>query len=303
MRFKGLDLNLLVVFDALMNTRSVSRTAEHLNLSQPAISSALRRLREYFRDEILVSHGKRMFPTPYAESLLPQVKDSLRVVEGLIATSAGFDPAESSRTFRICSSDYFVVAVLAPLARRLAAEAPNVRLEFMLNDERAWQQLEQGGADMIIVPEDYRDQEFPAEMLYDEYYVVAGWAENPLLQPGAMDEAAFMAAGHIQVSIGYVRTATFADRAMEAKGMRRRIEATSSSFGLLPYLLVGTQRLALMHKRHADVVCAELPIAMAPVPFEFPVMRMVIQYHAVRAADPGINWLRDQIKAEAAQGN
>ena len=99
MRFKQLDLNLLVVFSALMETRSVTRTAERLGLTQPAASASLRRLRSFFGDELLVQVGKRMHPTPFAESLFPQIQRSLQSVEQAIATPAGFDPATSTRGF------------------------------------------------------------------------------------------------------------------------------------------------------------------------------------------------------------
>lgn len=297
MRFKGLDLNLLVVFDALMNTRSVSRTAEQLNLSQPAISSALRRLRSYFGDDILAGHGKRMFPTPHAETILPQVKESLRIIEGLIATSSGFDPASSHRTFRICSSDYFATAVLAPLSRRLAKDAPDVRLEFIPNDQPSWRLLKQGEIDVVIMPEDYSDQQFPAEHLLDEDYVVVGCARNPLF-PDKLDEAAFRDAGHIQVALGNARTLVFSDRFLDTIAKDRRIEATAASFTVVPWLLMGTQRLALMQERLAETMKRHYPIATAPIPFDFPTMPVVVQYHAARVADPGLCWLRAQLRAE-----
>lgn len=106
MRFKGLDLNLLLAFDTLLHTRSVSRAADRMHLSQAAMSSALGRLREYFGDEILIVQGKRMYPTAFAESLVPRVKECLRRVKDVISTSPTFDPGTSERTFRIVVSDY-----------------------------------------------------------------------------------------------------------------------------------------------------------------------------------------------------
>src|SRR3954466_10757519 len=105
MRFKGLDLNLLAACDALMTTRSVSRSAERLNLSQPAMSAALARLRQFFGDELLVLQGKRMHPTAFADELMPQVRESLQALEAILAQSPNFDPATSQRSFRIVTSD------------------------------------------------------------------------------------------------------------------------------------------------------------------------------------------------------
>lgn len=298
MRFKGLDLNLLVVFDSLMHTRSVSRSADQLNLSQPAISSALRRLRDYFSDDILVPHGKRMIPTAHAEELQSQVRDSLRVIEGLIATSAGFDPATARRTFRLCGSDYMAAALFAPLSRQLATEAPNIRLELILNDDRSWVELEQGTVDLVVTPEDYIARELPAEHLLDERHVVIGWTGNPLM-PDGMDEAAFLAAGHVQVAIGYNRTTVYSDRHLEKMGKQRRVEVIAASFAMAPLLIIETDRIALLQERLAHVIARHYPIAVADIPFPFPVMREMMQYNPARVSDPGLIWLRGKLKEQA----
>ncbi|HEX8445980.1 MAG TPA: LysR family transcriptional regulator [Sphingomonas sp.] len=299
MRFKGLDLNLLSVFDTLMRTRSVSRTAEAMNLSQPAISSALKRLRDYFEDEILVAYGKRMLPTAHAESLLPQVRDSLRAVESLIATSTRFDPQSSHRTFRLSCSDYIATALFVPLAQSLATLAPHVRIELLLNDETSHGQLEQGMIDLLVTPDGYIARDLPADHLLDEQHVVVGWRDNPLFAT-ELDEDAFLGASHIQVAIGAQRTLVFGDREMNRLGKRRQIDMIVSSFTIVPWLLVGTPRISLMHERLARMMAQHHPLAIAPIPFDFPVMREVIQCHPARAQDPGLIWLREQICKHAS---
>ncbi|HSI16835.1 MAG TPA: LysR family transcriptional regulator, partial [Sphingomonas sp.] len=106
MRFQGLDLNLLVALDVLIEERSVSRAAERLHLSQPAMSAALRRLRDYFNDPILAAHGKKMIPTPHALRLRGALRTLLTDVERMVSLSTQFDPATSQRRFRIGTSDY-----------------------------------------------------------------------------------------------------------------------------------------------------------------------------------------------------
>jgi DNA-binding transcriptional LysR family regulator len=155
MRFKGLDLNLLVAFDALVELRSVSRTGERLGLSQPAVSAALARLREYFDDELMVVDGKRMHLTPFAQTLIPRVRACLNAADTVVATSATFDPSTAIRTFRIISSDYVLAAVLARVARQFASIAPRVRLEFVLPDEPATERFVRGEMDMIIAPSEF----------------------------------------------------------------------------------------------------------------------------------------------------
>ncbi|MBL8551373.1 MAG: LysR family transcriptional regulator [Hyphomonadaceae bacterium] len=301
MRFKGLDLNLLVAFDALLETKSVSRAAERLNLSQPAMSAALARLREYFGDEILVADGKRMHPTAHAESLLPQVRELLTGADMLIATSTAFDPGTSQRAFRVIASDYITAALLAPLIRRLSAVAPQVRIEIVAPDAQSDTLLDRGQVDVIITPAEFIESDHPAEVLFEEEHVVACCAANPALKRGRIAEADFMGAGHVGVSMGSTRTMTFGDRQLETMGRRRRIEIVASSFTVVPWLLIGTARLAVMHARLAQAMKGYFPIAHAPLPFDFPVMREMIQVHRARVGDGGLAWLRQQLRA-AAQG-
>lgn len=298
MRFKGLDLNLLVAFNALMETRSVSRAAEQLNLSQPAMSAALSRLREFFGDPLLTTKGKRMYLTAYAEALLPRVIETLRTLEGIIATSAFFDPATSERTFRIACSDYIVVAVLAPLVARLAQSAPGVQIDIMSPDENSEPALAAGKLDLIISPEHFISRDHPHELLFEERHVVVGWSENPLLRRGRLTEEAFFAAGHVAVAIGAGRIPSFADRHLLALERRRRIEVTASSFTQVPWLLRDTARLALMHERLAVAMSTTLPIALVPPPpfLALPMMREVIQFNTVRSGDEGLAWLRRTIQ-------
>lgn len=298
MRFKGLDLNLLVVFDMLMQTRSVSRAAEQLHLSQPGVSSALKRLREHFDDDILITHGKRMFPTAYAETLMPHVQTTLEAVNALLATSATFDSATSHRTFRLCSSDYMATAVFAPLSRKLATEAPNVRLELLLNDENSWQQLDRGVIDIMCTPEDFVPRDATCELLFEERYVVVGWDQNPMFKSG-IDEETFFSAGHVKVEIGYDRTAVFSDRYLDQMGKKRQIEVIGATFAIVPWLLVETLRLALMHERLAMAMAKSHPIAIADIPFEFPLMREMLIYNPARATDAGLMWLLARMKEHA----
>lgn len=298
MRFRGLDLNLLVALEALLEVRSVSRAADRLHLSQPAMSAALARLRTYFGDDILVPHGKRMHPTAFAEGLLPQVRECLQGLESLVSTSPGFNPAESQRTFRIVASDYITASVLVPLVTRLATTAPQVRLDFLLTTDQANQQLDEGKIDLLITPDVYCTPGHPMELLFEEQHVVVGWKGNPLFQRELTEED-FLEAGHVVVRVGNSRTAAFADRQLELAGRNRRVEITVGSFTVVPWLLDGTARLALMHERLVRLMTKHFPIAHAPVPFAFPVMSEMVQYHRARGPDEGLAWLRSEVAAVA----
>ena len=299
MRFKGLDLNLLVAFEMLLETRSTSRTAERLNLSQPAASAALGRLRTFFGDEILVAHGKRMLPTSYAESLRPHVTACLRSAETLIATTATFDPATSQRRFFVTASDYVIAAVLTPLIRRLAEVAPSISLEFSLPDERANADLDEGQLDLLITPEDFVSTGHPTEFLFDDDHVVVGCAANPLMA-GPISADAFAAAGHVGVSIARPRQHSYADERVEATGMRCRYELLVPSFTLVPWQVIGSDRIAMMHERLARLMADILPIAIQPLPVPIPRIRELAQFHNARADDGGLRWLRHEIRVASA---
>lgn len=297
MRFKGLDLNLLVAFDVLMATRSVSRSAEQLHLSQPAMSAALGRLRDYFGDDLLIQQGKRMLPTAYAESLMPMVHDVLRKVDAVITTSTSFDPATSQRTFRVIASDYITAAVIAPLVRKLAIDAPQIKLEAVLPSDGSADLIGQGAFDLLITPEEFISPGQPAELLFEEQHVFVGWSGNPLFER-ALTEEDVMAASHAAVQMGNQRTSAFADNMMEKTGRFRNIEVTASSFTIIPWLLIETNRIALMHERLARRMASMFPLAIAPIPFAFPIMREMMQFNRTRSADEGLRWLRDRLREE-----
>ncbi len=296
MRFKGLDLNLLGAFVLLMQERSVSGAARQLNLSQPAMSAALARMREFFQDDILVMQGKRMYPTAFAEALYPKVRESLRGIETLIMTPSEFVPATAERTFRLIASDYMIAVLIVPLVARLATEAPGIRLELAAPDDESEAQIADGKADLLISPENFMMGDQPSELLFEESHVVVGWSSNPMMA-SAMTEEVLLAAGHVGVRIGSARAPAFADRQMGIMSKTRRIEVETSSFMTIPLLLNGTNRLALIQERLARLVCSIYPLSWTALPFEFPQMREIVKYHRSRSNDGGLIWLRQQLHA------
>jgi LysR family transcriptional regulator, nod-box dependent transcriptional activator len=298
MRFNGLDLNLLLALQVLLEERNVTRAARRLNISQPAMSAALSRLRDYFQDDILVAQGKAMHPTAQAESLAGPVRQVLADLDALLTSAATFDPLTSQRTFRLVASDYITASVIGPLTRRLAETAPRIRLEMMLPCEEAAQLVMEGQADLVITPEDFMDADQPAELLCEERQVVVGCKENSALA-GGLSEADFNRLGHVAVHVGSNRVPSFADRQLERMGSKRRVVLTCGAFTLVPWLICGTAHLALMHERLARLMAAQFPLALAEIPFSFPVMREMIQFHRTREADEGLRWLRRELLSAA----
>ncbi len=298
MRFKGLDLNLLAALDVLLDERNVSRAAERLHLTQPAISAALARLRDYFGDPILAPHGKRMIPTARALALRPLLKQVLAQVDTMVAQSTCFDPATSDRCFAIGVSDYLVAVLFPAIIPALRIEAPGVRLDLRAPSEEVQLALDKGEIDLILTPAEHCVPDHPTELLFEERHVVAGCASNPLLaRPIGEDD--FYAARHVAVRIGKVTRASFGETHLRARGRERRIEIQASSFTSVPQLLIGTDRLAVMHERLARAMAQRFAIAWQELPFDFPAMPEMLQYNRTRANDAGLRWMIERLHEAA----
>ena len=244
MRLDNFDLNLLVAFDALVEESSVTKAARRLHVTQSAMSASLKRLREAFGDPLLVQHGKTMVPTPHALALAPEVSTAIDGLRRLIQPSTGFDPATSTRVFRLAASDYIATVLVAPLLKALENEAPAVRIEIALPTEATSDRLAKGEFDLVLTPEEFIEPEHPAELLFEEAHVVVGCRHNPLLQ-SRLTKQGFAAAGHVAVKID--RRNTFIENELARLGLERRIEVQAPSFVQAPWLLPGTRRIALMH--------------------------------------------------------
>jgi DNA-binding transcriptional LysR family regulator len=299
MRFKGLDLNLLQALDVLIERGSVTRAAEHLRISQPAISAALGRLRHHFDDPLLVQHGKQMIATPFALRLKPGLKAVLGDIDVLISTPSRFDPETSTRTFRIMASDFILVAVLGDMLPALEAAAPGLRFVVTPPVDEGVQLLEAGEIDLLITPSDYVSEKHPATPLFEERHVVAGWNGNPLMACAITIED-LASASFISVQIGRGASATFASSALKRMGVTIHSTLTTTSFAVVPQLLVGTANLAVVHETLIRKAARYLPINYWPLPVEVPLMREMIQCHRARADDQGLVWLIAQFRQWAA---
>lgn len=295
MRFKSLDLNLLVALNALLEERGVSRASQRLNLSQPALSASLARLRDFFGDPLLVPQGRRMIPTADALAMQGEIKQILKDVDRLIARSTSFDPVTSARIFRICASDYLTAVLFPKLIPMLALEAPCIGIDLIPPSSEAQTALERGEIDLLLTPEEHCVPGHPVDLLFAERHVVVGWKDSPLLA-SPLTEQDFFAAGHVAVQVGGLNRASFAEIHLAALSAKRRIEITSASFTSVPDLLVGTKRLAVMHERLARVMAVRLPIGWQELPFDFPLMREMIQFNRARREDTGLAWLVGQLK-------
>jgi len=299
-RFRGLDLNLLLVLDTLLTERNVTAAARRLNLSQPATSSALARLRDHFGEELLVQRGRTMLPTAHALSIQPLIREILGDVERLIAASTTFDPDTSNRQFRIVGSDYIFVTLVAPLIAALQPNAPGIGFEIIPPGPSVNQQLERGEIDLLLTPRQFISAHHPAIVLFEEPHVVVGWNKNPLFDgPITMED--FLRAKHVSVEVGPARTRPFAEEQMHALGLQRQVDVVAPTFAAVPWLLPNSARIAVLHERLAETFAHVLPLAIAPLPFPMPVMEEMAQFHTTRDRDAGLQWLLGALREHAGQ--
>jgi len=297
MRFERLDLNLLVALDVLIEERSVSAAAKRLHLSQPAVSGALNRLRDFFGDELLVQAGRQMVLTAKAEELSLPVREALMLIRTRITTPVHFDPATAERRFKVIASDYVFTVMLAETFGKLERSAPGVSFELMGPEPRTIELLERGEADLLITIDTHIKSEFPNVPLFEDEHAVICWSGSE--HAAGVDAYQFSAAGHAISYIGPTRFQAFAEIYFERQKVERRGEIYVPSFTMLPQAVIGTQRLATLQRRYAESCARSLPITVLPVPFDMPKLREAAQWHPTREKDAGLAWLVDVIRSDA----
>jgi LysR family transcriptional regulator, nod-box dependent transcriptional activator len=298
MRFNKLDLNLLVALDHLLNLRSVSGAAERMNMTQSAMSNALLRLRDYFGDDLLVKIGRRMELTPRATALQDPVRDLLVRVEWTIATTAEFDPATSDRQFNVLVSDY-TLATLVPKVLAICRDTrATVRFNFLHQVDGPERLLERGDVDLLVIPKEFCSRQHPFEVVLEEEFCAIAWSEGKFGKQ-KLTRRAFAEGAHV------VMKTPDGAQSLESVFFRqhdlvRRVEVATYNFTTIPLLVVGTDRIATLHRRLADEAARTLPIRILELPYRLPKMQQTIQWHKYRSQDAGLIWLR-RILREAAE--
>lgn len=285
------DLNLLVALDALLTECNVTQAGNRLNLSQPAMSGALARLRSHFQDELLVSVGRRMARTPLGEELVQPVRELLARTKATLETRLQFDPATSTRSLSMAVSDYVTTVLLAPVLRRIAKEAPCMTVELRPLGRDADEALGSGELDFLIHPVDYLLESHPSEMLFEDHYTCVAWSENHSIGPTLSPEQ-YLSLGHVVFKPGAHPAYGHDEQHLRSAGHKRRVALYSPSFCLLPELVAGTNRVATVHSRLALEYARRLPIKLLPMPIEIPPLVEMLQWHRVHDLDPAHQWFR-----------
>lgn len=218
------------------------------------------------------------------------VRQLLRDTETMLQAGRQFAPERSSRTFSVVASDYMTVVLLSRVAARLGSEAPNVRLDIIPPSMDSGRAIDNGSVDIIVGPEAFMVERFSSVKLFEEHHVLIGCAENPLFAEG-IDLPDYIPAGHVVSMFGPERELSFADRFVEKQGLARRVEVTAGSFVSLPWLVIGTSRVAVIQQRLAELVAKTAPIAISELPFPMPLQVIMMQCHPARSADTGLTWL------------
>lgn len=301
MRFRGLDLNLLIALDALLAERNVSAAARRLYISQSGMSSILAKLRAHFGDELLVPVGRAMMPTELGSRLAEPIHDLMQSIDTTLEFGLEFQEASSKRHFKIVSSDYVAEILASRIAVLSARRAPNVVLELLRTAVADGMLIDRGDADVLVAGNPYILADHPAETLYHEDHVILGWRENPHLK-APISRAKFFDLGHVGVRLGRTPGSpnTSSELYIGQMPEKRRVEMIAPSLTLVPRLLIGTERIAVMQRRYAELAAETLPLAIRPMPFELPQMRMMMQVHRLKDGDAGIRWLKALIRESLA---
>lgn len=290
MRFNRLDLNLLVALDALLSEKSITRASRRLNLSQSATSGVLARLRDYFKDELLMPVGRNLVLTPLAVSLIQPVRDVLLQIQRTIEIKPEFDPATAVREFRIVASDFVSTVLLGELGRRVALEAPGISLDISLSSSTFNERLERGEVELVILPGKFMSESKPTQVLFEETYTCIVWTGNALVGDTLTLEN-YMALGHVSSRFGATQT-SFEEHFLKENGYDRRIEVSTPNFTSLPHFVIGTNRIATMHTRLARMLACYYPIRLIEPPIAFPKIEMCMQWNPFLENDPSHQWLR-----------
>ena len=306
MNISKIDLNLLVYLDVLLRERNVTRAAEELGISQPAMSNSLRRLRALFNDPVLVRTSDGMTPTERALELQPLVRNVLAAAELAVLPKTVFDPSESERIFRIMASDYTEATLLPKLLQRLSLEAPAVRLDIMTPSDVSFHDVERGKVDLVINRFDSLPQSFHQIHLWDDSFSCVLRADNPIIKNWNLD--AYLQAKHVWVSktgmgvgVGMssddVQRLGWVDEALAKIDTKRVITLFTRHYQAALLLAEHNDLIVTIPTLAANSMLENTHVAILEPPFDIPRMRLKMVWSPLLQHDPGHRWMRKLIKS------
>lgn len=242
-----------------------------------------------------------MVRTPLGESLAQPVCDLLIQMRSTLQNRAQFRPAEAERTFTFMVSDYVGTVLMPEVSRRLNLAAPNCAIEQFSPSDEAALEIERGHVDFLLLPDQHIIAAHPSTALFSDEYVCVVCRDHPLAS-GTLSLDDYRQLPHVLVRWGDLhRAATVDDWFLRRFDFQRRAAVTTNTFSSVPPFLIGTERIATMHRRLAERWIHYLPLTILPLPWEAPPLNIAMQWNRFQQHDPGLTWLRNLV-IETATG-
>jgi DNA-binding transcriptional LysR family regulator len=293
MRLHDLDLNLLRVLSELMRHRQVSKAAQVLGLSQPAVSNSLARLRIALGDPLFVRTAHGMTPTPYAQTLVAAVDETLQSLSEALSQTPSFDPLTSERNFRVVMTDIGEIYFLPDLLRTLARRAPHVRITTVRNTAvQLRDEMESGAIDLAIglIPELQGD--IFRRRLFKQRYVCMMRKAHVFARKGTLSKKDFEGAEHVAI-IASGTGHGLVDQVLEKSGVKRDVRLTVPHFVAVGHILSATNLIATVPQALAERIAKPFELIALPHPVALPEFSIDMFWHARQQRDAANKWLRD----------
>jgi LysR family transcriptional regulator, nod-box dependent transcriptional activator len=308
MQYKNFDLNLLRTLDVLFVEKSVTRAAERLCISQPAMSGALQRLREHFNDQLLIRMGRDMALTPLAESLVAPLRTTLLHFQSTLQTRPSFDPSVSRRNFTLAMSDYGSFVLMPALLSRLASEAPQVECTVEPITEATINRVNNGEVDLFVTVDScelaLRQSETARDLkmrsLFDDDFVCVIDGGHPMVGE-VLTRETYAVLPHVRVRLG-PQLDNLVEQACRRAGLELNIAATVPSFSSTLFTLTGTRMIATVQRRLARRLASSLGLRILECPIEIRPLRQILMWHARADFDPAHQYLRRAFAESVAAG-
>ncbi|TQI81829.1 DNA-binding transcriptional LysR family regulator [Serratia fonticola] len=300
---RRIDLNLLLVFEAVYRLRSVTRAASELALSTSALSHALSRLRKSLGDELFYRVGNDMLPTVFAQSLAPAIGESLALLSKGLTPRPRFVPATSHETFTFAITDYTAFAVFPALMAHLQTKAPNISFQLCYSERKvALNELLAGKIDFALgftetTDENYQDIE-EIDWLEDNYVAICSPAFTQ--KYGALTQARYLQARHVVVTPWNEERGVI-DHQLEKQGLQRNIALKTPSLLGAPFIIAASELLMSIPYYAAKQLQQVAPVQIHPLPFPVPAYKIKIYLHRKNGRPAACNWLKQQL-TELANG-
>ncbi|WP_158971608.1 LysR family transcriptional regulator [Paraglaciecola sp. L3A3] len=301
MNITKIDLNLLVYLDVLMREGNVTKAANQLGITQPAMSNNLKKLRELFKDPLLIRTSSGMLPTQRATQLQPIIRNVLSKLENTINTEIEFSSLISDRTFRVMASDYAESTLLMEVIRRLDKLAPNITLDLITPSDVTFHDVEQGKVDMAINRFEELPQSFHQKVIWQDSFACVMNSRNPLVSEFNLDN--YLKNKHIWVSktgfgvgVGIdpnaVQKLGWVDAELTKLGKKRDIRVFTRHYHVALQLAKEQNLVATLPKRAANLYKNDPNVKILEPPFYIPPFPLKMAWSAILQHDAGHIWLR-----------